>query len=183
MKYPWCTILLLLVIAGGLVGCSGPKETAPVDDDPSDVVNNEPIRMADYEDFDASGYIDTPPPEDPISHDVPAALITGQTGQGTTERVQGYRIQIFSSKDKADADRELDGAVSWWHNQKVEGYLDDLYEGREASPPVYMIFRQPYYRVRLGNFATRDEALRLLPTVQRRFPSAFIAFDTVTLSR
>ena len=141
--------------------------------------------MAEYEDFDAAPYEDDPPvPAEAVEHDVPQSLLEGKVEAQPVNRTgPGYRIQIYSSQDKRAADRQAEQAVSWWRDQLKSGQFDDLYPYNPSPPPVYQDFRQPYYRVRVGNFASRSEAQRMLRVVERRFPRAFIAPDRVTLSR
>ena len=167
----WIVVVLLLGSA-----CSGPRGTTG-DSDPGPAVSD-PINMADYEDFDAAPYEEEPPaPATSVEHDVPEGLLSGQVESQPTSRTgSGYRIQIYSTQDKRAADRQAEQAVAWWRELHRAGQLDDVYLDEPTPPPVYQDFRQPYYRVRLGNFASRAEAQRMLS-------SAFIAPDKVTLSR
>ena len=141
--------------------------------------------MADYEDFDVSPYDDEPPvPSDIVEHDVPESLLEGNASSQPVSRTgAGYRIQIYSSQDKRASDRQVEQAVAWWREQLRAGLLDDIYVDDPSPPPVYQDFRQPYYRVRLGNFASRAEAQDMLQMAEQRFPSAFIVPDKVTLNR
>ncbi len=173
----WLVVVLLMIAA-----CSGPRDAT--DPDPGPVVPD-PINMADFEDFDVAPYEDDPPlPSAPVEHDVPQSLLEGKVDAPPVSRTgPGYRIQIFSTQDKRAADRRAEQAVAWWREQLRAGELDDLYPYEPSPPPVYQDFRQPYYRVRVGNFASRTEAQRMLRIVESRFPSAFIAPDRVTLVR
>ena len=141
--------------------------------------------MADYEDFDVSPYDDEPPvPSNIVEHDVPEELLEGKVSSQPVSRTgSGYRIQIYSSQDKRASDRQVEQAVAWWREQLRAGLLDDIYVDDPSPPPVYQDFRQPYYRVRLGNFASRAEAQDMLRMTEQRFPRAFIVPDKVTLNR
>jgi hypothetical protein len=144
----------------------------------------ENINLADYEDFDPAPYEEEPPtPATVVTHDVPQSLLGGQVEQQTSLTGQGYRIQIFASQEKRDADRRVEAAVAWWRQQVRLGALDGVYPGDPSTPPVYLDFRQPYYRIRVGNFSTRAEARAFLRLIETEFPDAFIAPDTVTLTR
>ncbi len=143
-----------------------------------------PINMADYEDFDVGLYEDELPPRPTVEHDVPAALLDGKATVTQTPRTtQGYRIQIYSAQDKFQADDRMARATRWWRTQHSLGNLDDAYQDDASEPPVYLFYRQPYYRVRVGNFATRSDALHFLRMIERDFPDAFIVPDTVNLVR
>lgn len=140
--------------------------------------------MADYEDFDAAPFEEEPPmPETDVEHDVPANLMEGKVEEQTGGSRQGYRIQVFSSQDKRDADRLVEDVVAWWREEVRNGDLTAVYPGNPSPPPVYLDFRQPYYRIRIGDFSTRSEAQAVLRLVGARFAGAFIAPDTVTPRR
>jgi hypothetical protein len=90
--------------------------------------------------------------------------------------VQGYRVQIFQTEDKAEADRHLSDALTWWSSQP-EVAVSPL----PADLPVYTVFRAPYYRLRVGDFATQASAEQALGVLKPKFPDAFVVPDTVTL--
>ncbi|PSQ84464.1 MAG: hypothetical protein BRD44_00860 [Bacteroidetes bacterium QS_7_67_15] len=49
--------------------------------------------------------------------------------------------------------------------------------------PVHTVYRQPYYRVRVGNFTSRSEAERALQFLSSRYGDAFIVRDDVTVTQ
>jgi cell division septation protein DedD len=77
--------------------------------------------------------------------------------------VQGFRIQILTTGDKSAADQRAAEAESTW------------------GLPVEVAWKAPYYRVRVGAFASRDAAQGDLETVQQQYPDAFLVPDTVTI--
>ena len=164
--------VLLLVAA-----CSSTEPV--VEPTPTPTPEVPPINMADYEDFDPGPYRDTRPEPADLTHDVPERLMDGKAERRTSRTGQGYRIQIYSSQDKAGADRLTEQAMAWWRSEKRNGTLDAYAD----DPPVYLVFRQPYYRVRVGNFASRADALEVLRLIERRFPDAFVVPDRVTLQQ
>ena len=151
-----------------------------------------PAPEADYraaETFDVAAY----PLEEPVgrgtpavAHDVPAALMNGTAPDslapaspsrpgpetprpGVLRTITGYRVQIFQSASKDEADRRVAEAIAWW--RRTQG----------NAPEVYTAYRAPYYRVRVGNFATRAEASRFASQLTGAFPSALIVQDRVTV--
>jgi hypothetical protein len=123
---------------------------------------------------------ETPAPEtrpaDPPTAEAPPA----RPARPTTRTVQGFRIQVVTTSEKAAADAHVEQVLAWWRtvpSAKRPAYL------KSNDLPVEIKWQQPYYRVRLGGFATRDEAQRALALVQERFSKAFIVPDTVTLTR
>jgi uncharacterized protein YceK len=144
--------------------------------DPAEEAEVEVV-LADYEDFNVEPYREIEPSRREISHDVPAVLMDGRAGEGTVRTVQGFRIQIASSVERYDAVLAEEQAKSWWRE-----------DGRSGTPslfgadlPTYVVYMQPYYRVRVGNFTSRAEAQRALSAIERQFPGSFIVPDTVTV--
>ena len=97
-----------------------------------------------------------------------------------TRTVQGFRIQIVTTADRAEADRHVAQAIDWWEGLAPSSRPPYLGDGDLA---VDVKWRQPYYRVHLGAFATQAEAERALRAVARQFPEAFIVPETVTVTR
>ena len=154
-------MIALAVVASA---CSGPREAADGED--ADDLPTPTVRMSDYEDFDPSEYREVavrPGPE--LEHDVPQRLMEGRADEGIEAQVQGFRVQVFSSLDKDQAVEREEAARS------------------TTEMPVYMVYMQPYYRVRVGNFTSREAAERARSALAQRFPDAFIVPDTVEITR
>lgn len=178
-----CRKAAFVVLVGytlAFVGCAGSREARDVDDTAPDPAEEEVINLADYEDFDPAPYGEEAPPEAiDVTHDVPESLMEGRAASGTARTVQGYRIQILNTVSKQEADKMVEDLIAWWNEQRSSGSNSDLF--RQEQPPVYTIYRQPYYRVRVGDFATRAQVQRVLPTFKQRFSAALIVPDTVTI--
>lgn len=168
----WVFVLLTVILAA----CSGPRET--VDREEADELPTPAVEMSDYEDFDPAPYreADVGPVED-VEHDVPDALMDGRADEGVTASVRGYRVQVYLSLNRDEAITQEEAAKSW------------LSANSEAAPPgvdslpVYRVYVQPYYRVRLGNFRSREAAERARAFLAQRFPDASIVPDTVEITR
>lgn len=173
-----------LPIVGGLVllltGCAA---TRSVQKQQGPSPAEAPVDWAAYEDFDPAAYPDSPPPPLRVQHDVPAVLMTGQAGTSATRTVEGYRVQIFLTESKATADSIYAAALVWWRQMAAQGLLAGVAEAYADPPPVYIVYRAPYYRIRLGNFRTRAEAERLKALAALRFEGAFITSDQVTIKQ
>lgn len=94
--------------------------------------------------------------------------------------VQGFRIQLLITEDKAAADARVEEALRWWQAVPRAERPPHM---KADEPPLGIAWQQPYYRVRLGAFASRAEARRALALAQKRFPEAFVVLDTVTIVR
>ena len=79
--------------------------------------------------------------------------------------IDGYRIQIYKETGNA----ALDSAWS----------VKERFEFKYPKIPAYISFREPYYRVRVGDFRTRLEAIRFLERIHRRYPYAWEIKDKI----
>ncbi len=78
--------------------------------------------------------------------------------------MQGYRIQIYFGNDRNKA-------------QELRSGFIQLYP--EAA--AYLIYQQPNFKVRAGDFRTRLEAAGFLKKISLNFSNAFIVPDEVKL--
>ena len=79
--------------------------------------------------------------------------------------VAGYRVQLYSisgvnSRDKANM-------------FKAEFLL------KYPEAQVYIVYHSPYYKVRVGDFRTKIEALAYLQTLNKDYPSGFVVVDKI----
>jgi hypothetical protein len=79
------------------------------------------------------------------------------------EYLQGFRIQLFASSsiDEANA---------------MKATASQIF----SEDSVYVVFDPPVYKVRVGDFLTRVEASRKLPSfVEKGFPDAWVVNDRI----
>ncbi len=81
----------------------------------------------------------------------------------------GYRIQLFmeSGNNALKAAEDLSGKFSEFYPETT----------------AYITFREPYYRVRVGDFRTRLEAEKFLSQISRNYPSAWVIQDDVSFPK
>lgn len=81
--------------------------------------------------------------------------------------IDGYRIQIFMESG----------------NDAVEHANTVMAEFSEKYPdvPIYLVFGQPYYRLRVGDFRTRLEAEKFFMTLSQDYKKAFVTSDRIQL--
>lgn len=77
----------------------------------------------------------------------------------------GYRVQIFSISGANSSDRA---------NLMKAEFLDKYPDSK-----VYIIYHAPSYKVRIGNFRTKLEALNYIRTIQKDYPFAFVVVDKI----
>lgn len=81
--------------------------------------------------------------------------------------ISGYRIQIFmGSGNDALSNAEF-----------VKKDFELNFQGNFA----YITFREPYYRVRVGDYRTRLEANQLLKAIRKSYQDAWIIQDKISL--
>lgn len=81
---------------------------------------------------------------------------------------EGYRVQIYSGQDVEMADT-VAYHFEAWVDTTISGY----------TPDTYVFFRTPYYRVHVGDFHERDQAIRFSNLVKRQFRDAWVVYDRV----
>jgi hypothetical protein len=79
--------------------------------------------------------------------------------------IEGFRVEIFFS---ADMD-----ALEQAKNKKVE-FLSEYPEN-----VVNIKYDAPNFKVRVGDFRTKNEALKLLKKIEKSYPMAFIVPDNI----
>lgn len=79
--------------------------------------------------------------------------------------LSGWRIQIFFDS----------GANS---KRKASEVLR-LFNERYPESQAYLSFKEPYYRVRVGDFRTRLEAEGFLRKIHAQYPNAFATSDLI----
>ena len=171
-------------------GCSGsrPRTAGPAPETRRPTVDYTVAET--YEPTDVARDVATEAPA--VQHDVPEALLTGRADADAAPRPpttpparppstptgparpvyrsqQGYRVQVFQSASKAEADAAVARAITWWRR------------ARTGNPEVYTLYRAPYYRVRVGNYGSRGEAQRAIGALQGTFPNSFLVQDRVTV--
>ena len=99
---------------------------------------------------------------------------------GVVQEVDGFRVQVFSSLDRNEAVMAEIDVSTWW--QGLPEQTKNEY-GVNASLAVYNNFKQPLYRVRVGDFTRRANAERLMSIMASRFATVFVVPDRVTIRR
>jgi hypothetical protein len=77
----------------------------------------------------------------------------------------GFRVDIFSSSDLNAKEKAL--------QKKVE------FLSKYPDQNAYILFIAPNFRVRIGDFRTKNEALKMYKKIQGTYPAAFIVQDKI----
>ncbi len=104
-----------------------------------------------------------------LEHDMPETYLK-EVDQSDREidESQGFRIQILSTRNVAHADSVRDD-FRFWSSQRIDNQRVD----------AYIIFRQPYYRVRVGDFRNRANAIEFSQLIKTRYPEAWVVHDRI----
>jgi hypothetical protein len=79
--------------------------------------------------------------------------------------IEGYRVEIFFSSDFDAFDKAKKKKVEF-----LSLYPDNT---------VHIKYDAPNFRVRVGDFRTKNEALKLHTEIKRNYPVAFIVADII----
>lgn len=102
-------------------------------------------------------------------HDIPEAFLKKDTTSNTvTNPFDGYRIQIHSSRDVDLAD-SVTTQFRIWADTTFADYV----------PKAYVFFKQPYFKVHVGDFQDREKANTLSQIIKRNYPDAWVVHDRI----
>lgn len=79
--------------------------------------------------------------------------------------VSGYRVRIFF--DNSQSSRSVSEATLSAFRSRYPGYA------------AYRSYVNPYFKVTVGDFRTRSEAMQLLQLIKPSYPSAFIVKENI----
>ena len=80
--------------------------------------------------------------------------------------INGYRIQI--------------AAYSGVNSKSQAEYAKNSFNNLFPYTKAYLIYNEPYFKVRVGNYFTRLQAYRDLETIKLTYPSAYIVPDKIS---
>ena len=80
--------------------------------------------------------------------------------------MEGFRIQIFSSNNR--------------NAREESNRINAAFISRYPNIASHQLYAEPaYFRIRVGDFRTRTEAVKLLQMLRREYPSAYIVPDII----
>lgn len=79
--------------------------------------------------------------------------------------INGYRIQI--------------AAYSGVNSKSQAEYARNSFNSLFPYTRSYLIYNEPYFKVRVGNYYTRLQAYKDLETIRETYPSAYIVPDKI----
>ena len=94
-----------------------------------------------------------------------ANAVRKQVAKNAARTISGYRVRIFFD-NKQTARRE---------SEAVYHRFTSLYRDIKA----YRTYANPYFKITVGDFRTRSEAMELLSRIKSEFPAAFVVKDNI----
>ena len=85
--------------------------------------------------------------------------------ENKTEKISGYRVRIYFD-----------------NKQNSRGASEEAQRRFQASHPgimAYRSFTSPFFKVTVGDFRTRSEAIQLMQQISGEYPTAFIVKETI----
>ena len=95
--------------------------------------------------------------------------LQGYVDSNASKAVQGYRIRVFYDNSPQARVR----------SESIAAYLRAQY----PETGVYRSFESPNYKVTIGDFRTRDEALRIYNALKGTYPTAYIIKENINFPR
>ncbi len=83
--------------------------------------------------------------------------------------ISGYRIQIYFESGN--------------YSKTMAVKVKEEFESNFRQYNAYISFNEPYYRVRVGDFRTKIEAIGFLKKILRKYPNAFEVTDMISFNK
>lgn len=83
------------------------------------------------------------------------------------EEAQGYKLQVYSGSDRLEAEKTLKKLKSWV----------------PASDQPILVYEQPNYKIKLGNFTNKLDAYYKYQVLVKEFPTILIVTDLINMEQ
>ena len=94
--------------------------------------------------------------------------MTGQVEKNKGRRPQGYRIRIYFDNSQ--------------NARAVSEQIVDTFKVHHPDVPVYRIYDNPYFKVTVGEFRSKSDAMRFMEAIRPEYPTVFLvkeSFSTI----
>lgn len=88
-----------------------------------------------------------------------------QINRNGSRKINGYRVRIYSGNSQNARRRSEEIAAGFAANH--------------PGIPVYKSYSNPFFKVTVGDFRTRDEALRFSESIAGSYPGAFLVREPI----
>lgn len=165
-RYFSLSFIILLVV--GIISCKTTEQTTPDQEDPTVTEGDEPLsEFVAMLDATRSSLSDVYLSQ---KQDIPDIYLKADSAGEQVNRnpYDGYRIQILSTRNVEQAD-SVANSFRMWSDSTITGYEAD----------AYVSFRQPQFKVHVGDFQIREQANRFSRLIKKRYPDAWVVHDRI----
>jgi hypothetical protein len=92
-------------------------------------------------------------------------LLNNYIARNHYKKSQGFRVRIFFDNSQSARQRALEAEAN--------------FKTQHPDIPTYYTYQNLYFKVSVGDFRTKSEAMRFLRTVAEQYPGAFIIKDFI----
>ena len=92
-------------------------------------------------------------------------LLNNYVARNHYKKMQGFRVRIFFDNSQNARQRALEAEAN--------------FKTQYPDIPTYYTYQNLYFKVAVGDFRTKSEAMRFLQTVSGQYPGAFIIKDFI----
>lgn len=94
-----------------------------------------------------------------------ANALRGQVASNSSRMINGFRVRIFFD-NKQSARVESEAVLK-------------RFEALHRDIKAYRTYANPYFKVTVGDFRTKSEAMEVLSRIKTEFPSAFVVKESI----
>lgn len=140
---------------------------------PAGVVQDTLLTVADTLQADVGTYMDydslmTYLGDKVLQSDSLAKAMRIQLDKNRGRRTQGYRIRIYFDNSQ--------------NARAVSEQIVDTFKVHYPEVPVFRIYDNPYFKVTVGEFRSRSDAMRFMEAIRKEYPTVFLvkeSFSTI----
>jgi hypothetical protein len=92
-------------------------------------------------------------------------LVDNYIVRNNSKKTQGFRVRIFFDNSQTARQKVYE----------IEAAFKELY----PNVSTYLSYQDLYFKVTVGDFRTRTDAMRFLNSVQRSYPGAYIVKENI----
>lgn len=97
-----------------------------------------------------------------------ALAMDRQVEKNRARKVSGYRLRIYFDNSQ--------------NAREVSGQIADTFAVRYPDVPVFRIYDNPYFKVTVGEFRSKSDAMRFMEAIRPEYPTVFLvkeSFSTI----
>lgn len=84
-------------------------------------------------------------------------------------KIVGWRVQVYNSSGQ--------------NSRKEAQDMRQKFTSNFPNIATYQIYQAPFFKIRVGDFRTREEAFMLYKQIQHMFPAAYLVKDKIQLPK